>query len=102
MSFEKNSDDNQEKGFWTCSIQGELDIANANEVREYLKELYDKNPGDIVLEIEGLNYLDSTGLGIFISTYDRLKKENHKITIVNAQPNIDRLLKITHLNEVFY
>ena len=55
---------------WYISLDGEIDIYNAPEFMERLHQLIQRHSGNFVLDCGGLNYIDSTGLGMLITPYD--------------------------------
>lgn len=91
----------QEKEVLRVSPAGDLDINSSPELKISVLDEYQKEPKNLVFDLEKLEYLDSTGLGAFISIFKNLKEENHSITIVNAKPNIRKLFTITELDRIF-
>ncbi len=85
---------------WIVKIIGELDILTSVEFKKSLNEMLDESESNIQLNCEGLFYIDSTGLGVIISILNRVKMNNNNISIVNAQANIDKLIKISGLDKV--
>ena len=62
--------------------------------------IYERNT-DLLIDGEGLEYIDSTGLGVLMSIYKKLQEKGLKLTIINLKPNIYKLFDITGLNKVF-
>lgn len=86
---------------WMVNLIGELDITSSENLKVELFKMLDENDTSIELECSDLTYVDSTGLGIFISVLRRTKSANNTIIISNAQPNILKLLDITGLDKIF-
>jgi anti-anti-sigma factor len=55
---------------------------------------------DVVLDIALLTFMDSTGLGIFISEHERLQAHGHKLTIYAPTPSVQRIFEITAVDTV--
>lgn len=82
-------------------IKGDLDIYAEDEFRDFIElelENIDKN---LVIDIKDLDYLDSTGLGLFMKIYKKVNEEGKSVKIINPKENILKLFKITDLTEVF-
>ncbi len=79
---------------------GEIDIMSSEELKKEIKEIIDENK-DIIINGEGIEYMDSTGLGVLISLLKKTKEQDNKIVIKNLKPNIYKLFNITGLTKVF-
>ena len=86
---------------WNISIQGEIDIYNSSQLKDKLYELLDQEKVDLYIDCEGLEYIDSTGLGSLISVLKKVKQFDGNIHLSNLKPNIAKIFKITDLNKVF-
>ncbi len=93
--FEKDSNS------WLFEIAGELDLESSASFKESLLEAIEEKKANIILDCTHLSFLDSTGLGIMISTYKVIKEDNYTINIKNPKKNINKLLNITGLNKLF-
>ena len=66
MSMNIDSKLNNENGFWDVSLQGELDVSTADKLKAHLHNLADEKILDMKINLENLDYIDSTGLGAMI------------------------------------
>lgn len=85
----------------TVELKGDLDVYSEKEFKDFVKENLDKENTDLVFDFKYLNYIDSTGLGLFMNLYKDQLEKNKSIKIVNAKDNIYKLFKITDLTELF-
>lgn len=85
---------------WNVELIGELDILTSVEFKKSLNDMLDEMESNIRLNCENLFYIDSTGLGVIIGLLNRVKANNNNISIINAQSNIDKLIKISGLDKV--
>ena len=80
---------------------GELDEHSANYTRITLDEMFDKSKFDrIVVDLSELSFMDSTGIGVLIGRYKRMKEKNVPIFITNPSPHAEKIFKMTGLYEL--
>ena len=79
MSMNIDSKLNNENGFWDVSLQGELDVSTADKLKAHLHNLADEKILDMKINLENLDYIDSTGLGAMIGVLKKLKTDNKEI-----------------------
>ena len=101
MSINIDSKLNDEKGFWDISVEGELDVSTADKLKEYLHNLADEKILDMKINLERLDYIDSTGLGVMIGVLKKLKLDNKEIYILNPKSNVKKIFTITGLDKIF-
>ena len=101
MSITINSIIDTKNDFWEVSLAGELDVSTADELKKSLHKLVDEKNIDIKLNLENLDYIDSTGLGVMIGILKRLKIENKEVYIEKPKNNVRKIFNITGLDKVF-
>ncbi len=82
-------------------VSGEIDIYTAQLFKEKLYHTADKSDTDLVIDCGNLNYIDSTGLGIFVGALKRTRQKGRNIFIENVRDNIRKLFVITGLDKLF-
>lgn len=80
-----------------ASLAGDITWQNASRLRERLLLLVQKGYRSIVLNMESVDYVDSSGLAVFISLSRKLKTMNGNLMLVNASEPIVRALRQTRL-----
>lgn len=88
------------ENYQKISLTGDLDVYSEEEFKKFIDEKIDANK-DIVFDLEKLDYLDSTGLGMFMTVYNMQKSRDKKVKIINSKENIKKLFKITDLFDLF-
>ena len=101
MSIEMNSTLDTTNEFWMVSLEGELDVSTADELKKYLHKLVDEKKVDMRLDLEKLEYIDSTGLGVMIGILKKLKIENKEVYIEKPRNNVKKIFNITGLDKIF-
>ncbi len=86
---------------WIFEIAGELDLETSSDFKEILNDSIDQKMANIELDCTELSFIDSTGLGVLINTYKKIKERNFTINIKNPKQNVNKLLNITGLNTLF-
>ncbi|MDQ3661654.1 MAG: STAS domain-containing protein [Actinomycetota bacterium] len=87
--------------FAVVDVKGEVDVYTAPKLREQLIELVSEGSHDIVVNLEGVDFLDSTGLGVLVGALKRVKAHDGGLTLVCTQDKILKIFKITGLTKVF-
>ncbi len=82
-------------------ISGEVDIYTSQNLKDKLYNIIDTFQKDLKIDCKELNYIDSTGLGIFVGALRRSKQFGKTISILNLKENIKKLFIITGLDKVF-
>ncbi|AUN12810.1 anti-sigma-B factor antagonist [[Clostridium] sordellii] len=96
-----NIESRLDNNFWNVGIDGELDVAGADKVKEHLNGLIEDKPMDVKIDFTNLEYIDSTGLGALIGVLKRLKVNEKDIYIINARKNVKKIFTITGLDKIF-
>jgi len=101
MSLKIKKKFEEEREIWKMELDGEIDIYTAAELKRTFQEMFETQKEPVEINLEKLDYIDSTGLGVLIGALKRLKEEDKQITLFHVKPNILKLLNITGLNKIF-
>lgn len=101
MASELSILNEQVGGCVKVELKGDVDIYTSQSLKEKLYGIIDSERLDLTIDCRELNYIDSTGLGIFVGTLKKAKQYDKKIVIVNLKENIKKLFVITGLDKVF-
>lgn len=82
---------------------GPLDASTVGPVKDQVITWWDKQPDlrQIVVDLSGVGFLDSAGLGLLISLVKRAATRGGDVTLVQAQPQVKMVLEITRVNKIF-
>jgi stage II sporulation protein AA (anti-sigma F factor antagonist) len=76
--------------------KGELDLAVADEFRAALEKALESRPiSFLVLNLSQVSFIDSSCLGVILGRYKRLVQINGRVSLVNAQPQVRRVLEMS-------
>lgn len=81
-------------------IEGEIDTFTAPKLRESLETIEVNEKSNIEIDLSGVSYIDSTGLGIFVAFYKRVLREQGQVKLVGLSDRLQRLFDITGLSEL--
>ena len=81
-------------------IEGEIDTYTAPVLREELETVQIIEGRVIELDLSKVNYMDSTGLGIFVAFYKKVTRDNASLKLVGLSNRLVRLFEITGLSEL--
>jgi anti-sigma B factor antagonist len=82
-------------------VEGEVDVFTAPKLREAIIGLLTDGKERIIVNLEGVAFMDSTGLGVLVGGLKRVKERNGELAIAGAQGTVLRVLNVTGLNAVF-
>ncbi|WP_163512216.1 anti-sigma factor antagonist [Fodinicola acaciae] len=82
-------------------VGGEIDVYTAPRLREKLIELVGAGNTHIVVDMERVEFLDSTGLGVLAGALKRVNAQNGSLRLVCTQDRILKIFRITGLEKVF-
>ena len=82
-------------------LEGELDHHTSIEIREKIDREINKSPiKDLIFDFEKLSFMDSSGIGVIIGRYKLIQKRNGKTGLVNANPQVMRIIHISGLHKI--
>ena len=90
-----------EGDYAVVSVGGEIDVYTAPKLREVLVELVNNGIYRIVVDVEKVEFLDSTGLGVLVGGLKRVRAHEGKLLVVCTQERLLKIFRITGLTKVF-
>ncbi|WP_152655453.1 STAS domain-containing protein [Oceanobacillus sp. CFH 90083] len=81
-------------------VSGEIDAYTAPELKKSFMPLIQESGSEIEVDLENVQYMDSTGLGVFVSALKASKESGSHFTLKNVQERVYRIFEITGLNGV--
>ena len=99
MDFDVDVD--KQDGVAIVAVSGELDISTSPWLRDRLVELAGSDAKRIVVDLEAVEFLDSTGLGVLVGGLKRMRSNGGDLVLVCTKPRILKVFEITALTKVF-
>lgn len=82
-------------------LTGELDHHTADSVKLKMEESLEKGTAShIVLNLRGLDFMDSSGIGVILGRYKQITAKGGKMVICNASPAVHRLFEMSGLFKI--
>jgi anti-sigma B factor antagonist len=88
-------------GIEIVDVEGEIDVYTAPRLRELLIELVNKKNYQLIVNMERVEFLDSTGLGVLVGGLKRVRAHDGSLDLVCTQERILKIFRITGLTKVF-
>ena len=88
-------------GIEVIDVGGEIDIYTAPRLRELLIDLVSKDNYQFIVNLERVEFLDSTGLGVLVGGLKRVRAHGGSLDLVCTQERILKIFRITGLTKVF-
>lgn len=81
-------------------LTGEIDIYTVPILEEKMMPLIEEGKKKVTVNLHDVSYMDSSGLGTFISAYKRAQASGCEFEIVEARDRVLRLFIVTGLNDI--
>jgi anti-sigma B factor antagonist len=83
------------------TLRGEIDVYTAPRLRQALIDLVSQGATDIVVDMDKVDFLDSTGLGVLVGAHRRLRARDGSLDLVCPHERLLKVFRITGLDNVF-
>ena len=81
------------------AVRGELDLAVAGTFRDELSAALGSGAVEIIIDLERLQFIDSTGLGALVNAQQEATSAGCTLGVINPAPQVMRLLELTGLTD---
>ena len=88
-------------GYPVVAVSGEVDVYSAPALKDSITDLLDSGATTVVVDLSGVAFLDSTGLGALVEARTATSNAGGALPLVCSQERIIKLFTITGLDEVF-
>lgn len=88
-------------GASVLTVAGELDVAAAPLLSEKLNDLIRTRSGDVVVDLERVSFIDSTGLAVLLNALRRLTRARRRLAVLIGNGAVRRAFEVTRLDWTF-
>jgi len=85
----------------TVTLEGEVDVYTAPRLKEQLVELLDDGCTSIIVDLEKVAFIDSSGLGVLVGALRRAREKGGVVRLVCTRESVLKIFRITGLDKVF-
>jgi anti-sigma B factor antagonist len=85
----------------TITLEGEVDVYTAPRLKEELVSLIQGGCSHVIIDLERVSFIDSSGLGVLVSALRRAREKDGAVRIVCKRESILKIFRITGLDKVF-
>jgi anti-sigma B factor antagonist len=78
-----------------------IDAHNSGELKELVLYLLEQGETEIVVQLEQVRFIDSSGLGALLAGLKNAAAKSGKLSLTNVQPQVLSMFELTRLNRVF-
>ena len=86
---------------YVIELAGEIDVYTSPTVKDAMTELIDQQHYKLIVDLEQVRYIDSTGLGVLIGGLKRVREHGGSVQLVCTNPQIKKIFDITGLVKIF-
>jgi stage II sporulation protein AA (anti-sigma F factor antagonist) len=95
LKFEKNEDK------LIVALAGELDHHSAEEARVKIDDRIDRdNIKKVILNFKGVTFMDSSGIGVVIGRYKKMKNRDGKLCVAEINRTVDKVFEISGMYKI--
>ena len=87
-------------GVYTIALTGEMDLSNAAEVERELLHAEDTDASTILIDLSGLQFMDSTGIRLLISADARSRSDSCRLRLTRPPAQVFRVLCIAGIDDL--
>ena len=86
---------------YIIDVLGEMDLYNSYKLKELLMKMIEKKIEKFIINLEEVEYIDSSGIGALIYITSTVKKMNLRLAITNVHGSVKKVIELTKLTHFF-
>lgn len=91
----------EQDGHTLVAVGGEIDVYTAPRLRDKITELVNSGHHSLIIDMENVDFLDSTGLGVLVGGLKKIRAQDGTMSLICSQDRLLKIFKITGLAKVF-
>lgn len=86
---------------YIVDVNGEMDLYNSYKLKELVMKMIEKGIKTFVINLEQVDYIDSSGIGALIYISSTVKKMSLKLALSNIHGSVKKVIELTKLTGYF-
>lgn len=86
---------------YIIDVNGEMDLYNSYKLKELVMKMLEKKVERFIINLENVDYIDSSGIGALIYICSTIKKMNLRLIITNIHGSVKKVIELTKLMGYF-
>lgn len=86
---------------YIIDIQGEMDLYNSYKLKDLVMKMLEKKVTKFIINLDKVDYIDSSGIGALIYICSTIKKMNLKLMVTNVHGSVKKVIELTKLMGYF-
>ena len=82
-------------------IEGEVDVYTSIDLKKELSKYIEDGEKSIIIDLDQVNYMDSSGLGVLVAVLKELKKVGGDLKLINLPLSVKKIFDLTRLTKFF-
>jgi len=95
LKIRKNED------IYIVDVIGEMDLYNSYKLKELIMKMIEKKIEKLIINLEQVEYIDSSGIGALIYITSTIKKMNLRLAMTNVYGSVKKVIELTKLTHFF-
>ncbi len=89
------------KDVFIIDVSGEMDLYNSYKLKELVMKMMERQVKSVIINMEAVDYIDSSGIGALIHIYSTMKKANCQLYMTNIHGSVKKVIELTKLMGYF-
>ena len=88
-------------GLTVVEVGGELDVYTAPRLMQVVADSVAQGHRDLVIDLSGVTFMDSTALGVLVSSRQMVAEGEGRLRLVLSDPHVGKIMRITGFQDLF-
>ncbi len=101
MELQVSFQNKQQGRVTVIQITGALDASSSEDFKAYANALIERDKNQLVVDLSGIPFMDSSGLGALVSLFKRVRAREGDLKLAAANETVHKVFTLTRLDRVF-